>query len=215
MNNNIVKFSFVLMLTAGVAIAGVAVVFGISKPKIDDKKEKSQKQVMALAFNMKEEEFKQLAMESLGENAWKVSRSGEVVGYAAKGSASGYGGRVEVIAAFKPDLKTLIGAAVMDVSRETPGLGQNAKQKKPTSTWLQTIFGIREVQPEEGSPLDSYTFMGQFQNRNEAQLRLADNPADGIVAMTGATITSKAVIEAVNNALKKLKQVSTISGAGG
>ncbi len=205
MNNNVVKFSFVLMLTAGVAIAGVAVVFGISKPKILEAKEKSQKQVMALAFNMKEEEFKQLVMESLGENAWKVSRSGEVVGYAAKGSASGYGGDVEVIAAFKPDLKTLIGAAVMDVSRETPGLGQNAKQKKPTSTWLQTIFGIREVQPEEGSPLDSYTFMGQFQDREQGELKLAGNRSEGIVAMTGATITSDAVIRAVNDALKKLQ----------
>lgn len=217
MNSNIVKFSFVLMLTAGLAIAGVALVYGISKPEIVAKKKRAQAEAVALAFNKTQAEFAALKTEALTpeNDAWKVSDAGGgTLGYAAKGSAGGYGGDVEVIAAFRPDLRTLIGAAIMDVSRETPGLGQNASQKKPTTTWLQDIFGVQEVRQTEGGPLDDYTFMQQFQDKNAAKLKVVTSQSpDGIVAMSGATISSKAVLEAVKNALKKLQERSGASSA--
>jgi Na+-translocating ferredoxin:NAD+ oxidoreductase RnfG subunit len=216
--NNIVKFAFVLMITSGLAIAGVALVYGISKPPIVKKKEQTIKASLALAFNMTDEEFAGCDIKSIPENAespdcWEVTyrADGRPVGYAAKGvSHKGYGGDVEVIAAFKedpndPSKAILIGAAVTDVSKETPGLGQNATQKKPTSTWLQLILGVKEVEPQKGPPLKSYVFMEQFQEKEEAKLVRASNPKDGIVAMAGSTISSLAVIDAVKDALNKVK----------
>jgi len=215
MNKNIVKFAFILMVTAGLAIAGVAIVYGIAKMQIVAKKQQTMTQALALAFNMTEAEFAAYKVNKMPEDAevadcWEVvsKTDGKLLGYAAKGvSAKGYGGNVEVVAAFRPDMKTLIGAAVSDVSKETPGLGQNAAQKKPAGTWLQTLFGLREVEAGKGGkPLDSYVFMRQFAGKDEAKLVRASRPEDGIVVMTGSTITSMAIIEAVKNAQSKIRE---------
>lgn len=213
MKSNVVKFAFVLMITSGLAIAGVALVYGVSKPRIEQSRAKTIKQSLALAFNMTDEEFADYDLKDVPEGAetpecWALISKADksAYGYAARGSATGYGGGVEVIAAFKPDRKTLIGAFVTDASRETPGLGQNAVQTKPTATWLQVIFGIREVEEQHGKPLDKYVFLSQFQGKDDGKLMIAKNPADGIMAMSGSTITSQAVVNAVNDALKKIKK---------
>jgi RnfABCDGE-type electron transport complex G subunit len=213
MKNNIVKFAFILMVTAGLAIAGVAIVYGVTKIQVMMKKQQTVTQSLALAFNMTDEEFAKCKFAPMPEDAqvpecWEVASGGKVIGYAARGvSPRGYGGNVEVVAAFRPDTRALIGAAVTDVGRETPGLGQNATQKKPAATWLQALFGVQEVEADKGGkPLDNYVFMRQFAGKDEAKLVRASKEEEGIVVMSGSTITSLAVIGAVKNAQAKIRE---------
>ena len=66
---------------------------------------------------------------------------------------------------------------ILDVSNETPGLGQNTANKSFTSQFKGKSFGITVV---KGS---------------------ADSKKNEINAVTGATISSKAVTKAVNKAI--------------
>ena len=99
--------------------------------------------------------------------------AGNVVGYIFTSAAKGYGGDVKVMIGY--DLTgTIVGFTVLDCSNETPGLGQNSKT------------------PE---------FMGRFPGKT-GELVVDKNSNDGqnIQAITAATITSKAVVKAVNAA---------------
>ena len=95
---------------------------------------------------------------------------GKVIAFVLVSSAKGYGGDVKVMTAY--DLKgTIIGFTVVDCSNETPGLGQNSKTH---------FVGLLEGKSGELT-VDKYSNEGQ-----------------NVQAITAATITSRAVVNAVN-----------------
>lgn len=100
--------------------------------------------------------------------------SSEIVGYVVTTTANGYGGQVKIMTGILPDGK-VNKIEVLDVSSETPGLGLNASNE---------------------------SFHSQFKGKS-AGITVSKNSAEGnsIKAMTGATITSTAVTNAVNTAL--------------
>lgn len=107
-----------------------------------------------------------------------------VIGYIFITSANGYGGEVKVMTAVLPD-NTVKAVEILDVSSETPGLGQNATKKE---------------------------FYGQFSglSNNITVVKSGANTEESeINAITGATITSRAVTKAVNEALDTCKEIST------
>ncbi|MDR3345367.1 MAG: RnfABCDGE type electron transport complex subunit G [Oscillospiraceae bacterium] len=99
---------------------------------------------------------------------------GELIGYVFITSAAGYGGDISVMTAADTGAKVL-GVKILEIS-ETPGLGMRAQ--------------------EAG-------FLGQFIGKL-AGISVTKDGADTkqIQAITGATITSNAVTQAVNNALQ-------------
>ena len=107
-------------------------------------------------------------------------RDGETAGYIFKTSEKGYGGEVSVMTAVNPD-GTVKSVAILDVSNETPGLGQNAAKESFYSQYSGKKSGI------------SLLKNGADSDKNEVN------------AVTGATITSTAVNKAVNKALQNFK----------
>lgn len=99
--------------------------------------------------------------------------AGSVVGYIVTAAAKGYGGDVKVMVGYDLD-GTIVGFTVLDCSNETPGLGQNSK----TPAFMERFLG------------------------KSGTLEVNKNSNDGqnIQAITAATITSKAVVKAVNEA---------------
>ena len=101
-------------------------------------------------------------------------------GYVVKAAAKGYGGNVTIALGIAGDGK-IMGIQILDASNETPGLGQNSTKEE----WNQQYVGatadktLNVVKDGSGS---------------------ADNGT--INAISGATITSKAVTRAVNASLK-------------
>lgn len=114
------------------------------------------------------------------------AKTGEnVTGYIITTTAKGYGGEIIVMTAFNPD-KTVKGISILNAEDETPGLGQNITRLE---------------------------FYSQFNGLNTEALVVkdsADNTAGEIKAVTGATISSKGVVKAVNLAREELNAYLTV-----
>lgn len=97
-------------------------------------------------------------------------------GYTAEGTCKdGYGGDITLMVGFKKDRKTVISYKVLAAS-ETPGLGMKLKT------------------PE---------FAGQFKGKDGSSLKVKKDGGE-IEAITSATITSRAVCRAIEDAQRKL-----------
>lgn len=108
-------------------------------------------------------------------------RGGDDVGYVFTTSAKGYGGDLEVMTGIGADGK-VTGVSILS-QNETPGLGANAEKEDFRGQYLQAV-------PEKGFSVVK-----------------SGSPADGeIQAMTGATITSSAVTDAVNQAVSLYRE---------
>lgn len=117
-----------------------------------------------------------------GIEYYTAIKGGDTAAYIFTESAKGYGGDVSVMTAVKPD-GTVTGVAILDVSGETPGLGQNAAKESFYSQYAGLKKGVSLL-------------------KNGAKAE--NNEVD---AVTGATITSTAVTRAVNAALDDFEKV--------
>lgn len=108
-------------------------------------------------------------------------KGGEVVGYVFETEAGGYGGKVKVMTGISAQGE-IMGISILSHS-ETPGLGANATKESFTDQFKQPAAQLEVV-------------------KNQAA-------AEGqIEAMTGATITTKAVANAVNEAVAIFESVA-------
>jgi len=112
-----------------------------------------------------------------------LSSSGKTAGYVFTTTATGYSGDVEVMTGvtLKGTVKKI---SILEIS-ETPGLGMNAKKDSFLSQYTGKSGSISVVK-----------------NKNAGNSE--------IQAMTGATITSKAVTNAVNKALQLYKLAAAV-----
>ncbi|MGN0453352.1 MAG: RnfABCDGE type electron transport complex subunit G [Ruminococcus sp.] len=101
-----------------------------------------------------------------------LSADGELVGYAIPSSSKGYGGDIEIMVGF--DLNGEVTGVEILSQGETPGLGANCTKSQFTDMYKQPV-------PEGGFAVSK--------------------DGGSIDAITGATITSRAVTKAVNEAV--------------
>jgi electron transport complex protein RnfG len=109
-------------------------------------------------------------------------KDGKPQGYIFVTSAKGYGGEVSVMTAIGTDGKVK-DIAILDATSETPGLGQNVTKE---------------------------SFYSQFSGKS-GEITVVKNNADSkseVNAVTGATISSRAVKDAVNKALANYSEYS-------
>lgn len=102
--------------------------------------------------------------------------SGTVIGYCVESQANGFAGTVDIMVGVKPD-GSCIGVIILKQS-ETAGMGANCTKDDFRSQFAGVIYG--------------------FQCKTKADKKDGDG---NIQAMTGSTITSKAVTRGVNYAL--------------
>jgi electron transport complex protein RnfG len=119
-----------------------------------------------------------------------VDQTGTLKGYAIPASATGFADVVDVIFGFDPGKPGTLGLVIVN-SRETPGLGD----KVEAPAW-------REQFDDAGIPLVGVK-AGQAQKPEEVEM------------VTGATITSRTVIGAINKALERWKPLIDAHRAGG
>ena len=130
--------------------------------------------VLAYVDSITKEPIKQTA-EKNREAAKKAVLCGEE-GSTAEGTCKdGYGGDITLMVGFKTDKKTVISYKVL-AAAETPGLGMKLKT------------------PE---------FADQFKGKDGSSLKVKKDGGE-IEAITSATITSRAVCRAIEDAQKKL-----------
>jgi len=135
MKNKFIHYGVVLCLIAGVSAGILAYVNGKTKPIIEANNQKieneARKKVLPLAMDfdisntIKTEKFEFIP----GYNENK-----EVVGYIAKGSSGGYGGKIEFLIGMDQAGK-LTGLSVLSHS-ETPDLGSKITGEKWQESWI-------------------------------------------------------------------------------
>lgn len=110
---------------------------------------------------------------------YEGTASGDTIGYVFKTSAKGYGGDIDLMVGIDTSGK-VTGVSILSIS-ETAGLGMNAKNE---------------------------SFINQYIGKS-GTIGVSKNGASDteIQALTGATITSKAVTSAVNTALSLCSQI--------
>jgi len=113
-----------------------------------------------------------------------LDSSGAPIGYALEGEGAGYQGEIKIMIGIDPGLNNTIGIEILE-SVETPGLGA-----KITSPWFKDQFNNLKILPLVELIKNKLPF-----KPNQVQ------------AITGATISSQAVVDIVNKTLKQVREI--------
>lgn len=177
MKNEIVKLGLILCVISLVASGALAMANEITTPIIAEKalaaNNEARQQIIpdADSFEQVEGDFGPGVVE-----VYKAMKGTEEVAYIVKTLSKGYAGDIEIISGI--NLDGTIAGAVLGSMNETPGLGAKAKD-----------------QP----------FISQYNGKSIEQPLAVSKSATGaeneIVAISGATITSKAVTVGINLAV--------------
>ncbi len=191
-NENPIVLSVVLLLISAVVALLLAFTNSVTKDKIElntiNEQNAAKQEVLPQATT-----FGTVAQTAFSDNSGIVkaiyegkNEAGELVGWCVSVAPSGYGGVLDIMVGINTD-QTISGMKVVSHS-ETAGLG--AKASEPA-------------------------FSGQFSGKpTDSGLTVIKNgtPKENeIVAISGATITSKAVTEGVNAAVEAIE---ILSGGG-
>ena len=212
--NERIRYPLVITVICAVAAAALAYTYALTKDRIRESKRSDLVKGLekVLPPQKKSIEMRTLpgveAQQPEDDQKLYVARenagqTGRALGYAAIGSAQGYSSKVKVIVGVDPDMR-IIAARILD-QQETPGLGERAREVPATKTlWqaLADIFRGSAKGPELVPP-----FQQQFSGKTWQQLELTNDAdaGDRIIQLTGATITSRAVVNAAKDAITKIE----------
>ncbi len=207
---NAVRFSLVLGLITIAAALGVSGVYQLTRGRIEEKQRKSFAADLEAIFPDADEFVRVDAEGSIEDLAAGVGVGaarvgGEVAGYVAVGEKQGYASKIRVLIGCDDGL-AIKGIRIMSQA-ETPGLGERTKEVKTDRTIWQAAgesVGLSEVGEPGAEPVP--WFQAQFSGKTlELLVVVKDESEGGIVAITGATITSGAVTDAVREAVEKVR----------
>ena len=172
-----------LFLICAIVTLLLAVTNSVTKPKIAQLQIETENKTKAAVLSSAKE-FSHAKTASLNGTDYTYyegyGEDKEIAGYVFTTSAKGYGGDIITMVGINAD-GTISGMDFLLIS-ETAGLGMNA---------------------------DSDDFKAQFVGKSDEIGLSKNNPAENeIQALTGATITSKAVTSAVNIALELFEEVN-------
>lgn len=198
-----VRYAMILGLICFVAAFGLSGTYRLSSERIAEKaaaeRARAQNSVISasgdaeLRFSVLNPDASEPMQVVEAKNA-----AGERLGYAALGEAQGYGGPIRVMVGMDPKAERLLGVAIVSQS-ETPGLGSRIAEVKSNKTWSRVLTGRGGGETEETTP----EFLKQYLGRTLDELVLGK----GIDGLTGATVSSAAVVEAARSAVKRIKAV--------
>ena len=195
---NLIKYTTVLAVIA--ALSGAVLFFVHEKTKSRISENRKQQTDRAIREVLPRAETIEPVGEGSGKPLYYIGKKdGSVCGYACEGSARGYSSEISLIVGVAPDFN-IKGVSVKS-SQETPGLGERIKEKKRTVTITDQLL-TDKTEKENLRPW----FLKQFNGKTLEQVRLSRGNTGDIHAITGATISSRAVAEAVRRAVETLKK---------
>ena len=190
MKSTLFNMVAVLFSITLIASAGVGVVNMITKEPIRIAKEAATEQALGQVLPAFEAtEITELEVDALPIKVYTAKQGDQVVGYAVETmTKSGFSGVVKLMVGFLPD-GTVNNVNVLQQA-ETPGLGTKMC--------------------DEGNPLISSIQGQKLEEKKLVDGKLAVTKDGGDVdALTAATISSRAYVDAVNRAWMAMKSVAT------
>ncbi|MBU0559696.1 MAG: FMN-binding protein [Bacteroidota bacterium] len=157
-----------------------------AEPKIEaNRKAETERAIFLVQPSAKKYE----KIESVQFELYRVFDENNIeLGYALPYEGNGFQGKIRLMVGVKSDLKELVGLQVLE-QVETPGLGTKITEQPFTEQFVNLI----------AEPAINWVKGIKPSNPNEIQ------------AITGATISSKAVVSIINDCIKVLRE-SKISG---
>ena len=201
-----VKYPVVIAVICLAAAAGLAFTYSLTRENIEQSKKGELEEALAFVLPGARLPVEEAELPD-GRVLYTGSRAGgppgELVGHAAVGVAQGYSSKVKVLVGIDPAGR-IIAIRILS-QQETPGLGERTKEVPPTKSIWQAIadlFAGAEDQPELPPP-----FQAQFNGKGLDQVVLtkAEKSDQAISQLTGATITSQAVVDAVRDAMAAIQ----------
>ncbi len=184
MKNTLINMIAVLGGITLITSAGVGLVYKVTEEPIRIAKEANIKLALGDVLpEFDESSGSAIQIDGIEMMVYTASKGGKPVGYAVQtATKKGFSGEFKLMVGFTPDGK-VYKVKVLEHS-ETPGLGDKMGQ--------------------EGNPL-----FASFEGRNPSQMKLAVTKDGGDVdALTAATITSRAYVDAVARAFNAMMQVT-------
>jgi Na+-translocating ferredoxin:NAD+ oxidoreductase subunit G len=183
----------IIVLTSVMVLSGLVLALAdtVFQPQIQANKHRALQTSLAAIFpKATKPQFKQLPIKKMtiyrGTDA-----SGTLLGYAVGIVTNGYGGPISLLIGLSADLKKIVGMEVVEDS-ETPGMGARI-----ADDWFRNQFdGL--------NPLQTITYV-----KNEKP----DSAKNQIEAISGATISTKAVLSGLNSSIGEA--VSLIKASSG
>lgn len=173
--NNPLKLGGILFLLTAISVGILGTVNLITKPIIERNEQISQEKAMKILIKEAEdfEDIKDVKDETI-KKVVRAKKGSETVGYIVRLEPNGYGGPIKLLVGM--DTEGIVKGISILEHAETPGFGANA---------------------------DKDGFKNQFKERTTPLKVSKSNSSEGeIEAITGATITSTAITEAVNTAVQ-------------
>ncbi|MEA1927095.1 MAG: RnfABCDGE type electron transport complex subunit G [Candidatus Auribacterota bacterium] len=203
-NDSIIKLGLVLMVICLVSGTALAVTYRITKGKIAEQIQEKQLEALKVVLP-RAAEFSSRESGVDIDYYKGLDKDKKVVGYAFPGEAKGYGSTIQVMVGVNPE-GDITGIKITE-QKETPGLGTRAVEIPVTRTFWQAILG-KGGSEKPGRPW----FEEQFAGKIIKNLKVVTGKTNTeIQALTGATITSKAVTKAVRESMEKFVK----QGGGG
>lgn len=204
-----IQYALVLGIISIITAVGVGATYVITKEKILQREEaRRMEAILTVLPGIKGGPQELTPTETAPENkVYKAVGEGDaLIGYAALGEAQGYSSRIKVMVGLDPKLDKVLGIKVL-FQQETPGLGTRIIEVATTKTLWNMFFGAKTVVTEEAN-LNPW-FQEQFKGKALNQLEVVrQQDPEKIVAITGATITTRAVTAAVKNAIEKITKTA-------
>lgn len=186
--NSIFKLGLNLFIICAISAGLLAGTNQITAPLIEQRNEQANNEARK-AVLPNASDFELLDSNDYGKNGeveivevYKGLNGSDIAGYTVKVLPKGYGGEIELMVGIKSD-GSISGVSIGNMS-ETPGLGAKAKEE---------------------------AFYGQYAGKPATELSVIKSGSAGeteIQAISGATITSKAVTSGVNAAVEVYDSIS-------
>jgi Na+-translocating ferredoxin:NAD+ oxidoreductase subunit G len=181
----IVRFGLILMTVSVVAAAALAAVYEVTSPRIQAQKEAQLQAALAAALPGSDPAAIKPVREGasvLYYEAWAPGDTSRPMGYAFVASGPGYSSTIETIVGVD-SLGHILGMKVL-YQGETPGLGTRLQEVKygDKTAWFPLQF-LGKMAGEVG----------------------VDKDGGEIRAITGATISSRAVTRSINESYARLR----------
>lgn len=177
----------VLVVVCAVTTALLGFTNEITKKPIAQVEEQSRQESMKSVSPDGVQSYEKVEISDDGSECYAaLDAQGNIISYAVSTSSKGYGGAIKVMTGISAEDGSVIAVSVYDNSDETPGLGAKTSEDK-----------------------FSGQFSGEIQGDGFTVVKDADKYPDNksVDAVTGATISSRAVVSAVNHAVEIYREV--------
>lgn len=191
------KLGFLLCFVCVVSGFVLSVTYSVTKERIEHQKtveiQKSLPVVLPDAESYSDMKHKENIDYFEGYNA-----QGTVIGYALYGSVQGYQSLIKFIVGITPT-GTITGLRILEHG-ETPGLGARIMEIASHETLFSFLKGLFSTKDKNKKPVQPW-FPAMFDGKFYKTLHITKTDSDptAVSAITGATITSEAVLKGVKN----------------